>query len=330
MNNKRLAVIDTGTNTFRLLIAEIQPGSFQNSYSIKEICSKRIMTRLGEGIHDNGFLKREAMDRSIAALKEFNDIISRYHVYKISAIATSALREAENNDEFLEKVKETTGIEIEVVSGEEEAKLTAAGMLMDMVPPETALMVDIGGGSTELIFNARRKPLLIRSLDLGVVYLAGRYMINDPPLHEDLKHMEEEILQKINSTAKHFKKLFTRDTVFIGTAGTVTALAAMTQNLTKFEHNKIHNFKLTKDNVKNIFPVISRLSSNERARHMPFEPARLDIIVPGTLILFKLMEIFGFNEIRVSNYGLREGILINFYNKEAYHQESSRRYPDKN
>ena len=280
------------------------------------------MTRLGEGIHDNGFIKREAIDKSITALKEFNDIISRYHVYKTSAIATSALREAGNSDEFCRKVKETTNLEIEVISGEEEAKLTAAGMLIDMVPPETALMVDIGGGSTELIFNERRKPLLIRSLNLGVLYLAGKYMTNDPPLYEDLKHMEEEILQKINSTAKPFKKLFTRDTVFTGTAGTVTALAAMTQKLTKFEHNNIHNFKLTIDNVKNIFSGISRLSSNERAGQIAFEPARLDIIVPGTLILFKLMEIFGFNEIRVSNYGLREGILINLYNKEADHQKS--------
>ncbi|HDH04101.1 MAG TPA: Ppx/GppA family phosphatase [Nitrospirae bacterium] len=308
-----------GTNTFRLLIAEVQPDSFQNSYSIKEFCSKRIMTRLGEGIHDNGFIKREAIDKSITALKEFNDIISRYHVYKTSAVATSALREAENSGEFLGKAREIISFEIEVISGEEEAKLSAAGMLIDMAPPETALMVDIGGGSTELIFNARRKPLLIHSFNLGVVYLAGKYMINDPPLSEDLKHMEEEILQKINSTVKPFKKLFTRDTVFIGTAGTITALAAMSQNLTKFDHNKIHNFKLTIDNVKNIFSEISRLSSSERAGHIPFEPARLDIIVPGTLILFKLMEVFGFKEIRVSNYGLREGILINLYNKEAGH-----------
>ena len=316
---KTLAAIDMGTNTFRLLIAEVQPEPFQNSYSIKEFCSKRIMTRLGEGIHDNGFLKREAIDKSITALKEFNDIISRHHVYKTSAVATSALREAENSGEFLGKAKEIINFDIEVISGEEEAKLSAAGMLIDMAPPETALMVDIGGGSTELIFNARRKPLLVQSLNLGVVCLAGKYMVNDPPLSEDLKHMEEEILQKINSTAKPFKRLFTRDTVFIGTAGTITALAAMSQNLTKFDHNKIHNFKLTIDNVKNIFSAISRLSSRERAGRIPFEPARLDIIAPGTLILFKLMEIFGFKEIRVSNYGLREGILINLYNKEAGH-----------
>ena len=232
-----------GTNTFRLLIAEVQPDSFQNSYSIKEFCSKRIMTRLGEGIHDNGFIKREAIDKSITALKEFNDIISRYHVYKTSAVATSALREAENSGEFLGKAREIISFEIEVISGEEEAKLSAAGMLIDMAPPETALMVDIGGGSTELIFNARRKPLLIHSFNLGVVYLAGKYMINDPPLSEDLKHMEEEILQKINSTVKPFKKLFTRDTVFIGTVGTITALAAMSQNFTKFDYNKIYNFK---------------------------------------------------------------------------------------
>jgi exopolyphosphatase/guanosine-5'-triphosphate,3'-diphosphate pyrophosphatase len=315
VKNKTLAAIDIGTNTFRLLIAEVQSDPWQKNYSIKEICSERIITRLGDGISDNGSIKRQAVTRSINALKKFSNIIYGQNVYETLAVATSALREAENSDDFLKKVKDATGLEIKVITGREEAEITASGMMIDMVLPKTALMVDIGGGSTELIFRKSKKPVLANSLNLGVVYLAGKYMLNDPPLPKDLREMQEEIVQNIKIHFNSFKKLFTGDTVFIGTAGTVTALAAMTQNLTKFDHDKIHNFKFTINTVRDIFSIISSLSSDERAGHIPFELARLDIIVPGTLILLNLMEIFGFNEITVSNYGLREGILIELYKK---------------
>jgi len=177
-------------------------------------------------------------------------------------------------------------------------------------------MLDIGGGSTELIFMKGGKPLAVHSLDLGVVYLAGKYMMTDPPLTGDLMLMEEEISGKIKSSVRPLKKLFSRDTVCIGTAGTVTALAAMSQNLRKFNHNKIHKYILTLESVNKIFSAISGLSSKERAEYIPFELARLDIIVPGTLILLTLMESVGFKEITVSNYGLLEGILIDLYRKK--------------
>ncbi len=320
MENQKLAAIDIGTNTFRLLIGEVERDPVRKNYSIKEVCSKRIITRLGNGITDNGIIKEQAVARSIKALKQFSRIISRHRVNKTSAVATSALREAKNSKDFLDKARDAAGLDIKVISGRQEAKLTASGMLIDMTPPKSALMLDIGGGSTELIFMKGKKPLAIHSLDLGVVYLAGKYMISDPPLPEDLGRMKEEISKKITASIKSFKKLFSRDTVFIGTAGTVTALAAMSQNLKRFNHNKVHKFILTLDNVRKIFSTISRLSSEERAKHIPFELARLDIIVPGTLILLQIMESFGFEEITVSNYGLQEGVLIDLYNKERLHE----------
>lgn len=335
MESNPLAAIDIGTNTFRLLIAEVQPEAHRNNYKIKEIYSERTVTRLGEGISESGLIRKEAINRSIKTLKKFNKIISTYHVYKTSAIATSALRDAKNKKEFLKKVKDTTGIDIEIISGEEEARKTSLGMLIDLTQPKTALMVDIGGGSTELIFIRQRKPVLVHSLNLGVVYLAEKYMKHDPPLKEDLIKMDRYISKEIKSIVKPYLKLKTHPeqvgtklpglapnrrgragkTVFIGTAGTVTTLSAIAQHLTKFEHSKVHNTKITIEKIRSIFSHISTITAKERMKYHPFDPTRLDIIVPGTLILLKLMETFRFKEVIVSNYGLREGILIDLYNK---------------
>ncbi|MBI5408975.1 MAG: Ppx/GppA family phosphatase [Nitrospirae bacterium] len=329
MKTKPLAAIDIGTNTFRLIIADVAFNPDNNSYSIKELFSDRIITRLGEGMPHNRSLKEEAIIRGINALKRFRDALSHHNVYKTSAVATSALREAENRDEFLRKAKETAGLDIRIISGEEEAMKTASGMLIDMAIPETALMVDIGGGSTELIFAKKGRPQLVRSIDLGVVYLAGKYMKHDPPLKEDLIEMGKCISEAIGSIAKPFFKLKTQygrvsnpplhnsklQTLFIGTAGTITTLSAVKQGLIKFEHDKIHNSRMTRESVENLFSDITAVSSLERSRLIPFEPSRLDIIVPGTLILLKLMEVFDFREITVSDYGLREGILIELYNE---------------
>jgi exopolyphosphatase/guanosine-5'-triphosphate,3'-diphosphate pyrophosphatase len=315
VKNKTLAAIDIGTNTFRLLIAEVGFDPQQENYTIREIHSERVITRLGEGIHESRNLKDEAVERSITALKKFCRTVGFHDVDKISALATSALREAENSDYFLEEVKKVTELPITVISGEEEAKITSTGILLDMDVPDRAFMIDIGGGSTELVYAKRGAAEYVHSLNTGVVYLAGKYMLTDPPSPEALKQMEQEIVQKITATVTQFQKLMSEETVFIGTAGTVTSLAAMAQNLTTFEHDKIHNYTLSFDMVKNLFSTISTISSEDRARLIPFELARLDIIVPGTLILLKLMEAFGFKEITVSNYGLREGILIDLYNK---------------
>ena len=320
MKNKPLAAIDIGTNTFRLLIAKVlRDAHKKNNYNINEICSERIITRLGEGIHESGLIKKEALTKGITALKKFSDTISRHNVYKTSVIATSALREAKNRDEFLKKAKEATGLDIEIISGEEEARKTSLGMLLGITIPKTALMADIGGGSTELIFIRQRKPELVHSLNLGVVYLADKYMKNDPPLKKDLGHMDRHISMEIGTIVRPFSELITHNsklkTVFVGTAGTVTTLSAISQHLTKFEHNKIHNSKLTIEEIRNIFSKISTITAKERVKYHPFEPERLDIIVPGTIILLKILETFGFKEVIVSNYGLREGILLELYRK---------------
>lgn len=298
-----------GTNTFRLLIANV------NGSSLKEIYSERIITRIGEGVSESGLLKKEAIQRGILTLKRFADIISGHDVEGITAIATSALREARNSDEFLTQAKDETGLDIKILSGEEEAGRSLLGIFIGIPAPESALIVDIGGGSTELIASRDTKPLFIKSLNLGVVYLSDKYMKYDPPRKEDMELMGAEISQKLTPVVSPIIKLLTANTVFIGTAGTVTTLSAMIQGLSSFEHEKVHNFRISLSAVREVFSDISTISAKERAKYPALEPERFDIIVPGSLILLRIMETFGFKEVIVSDYGLREGIILELYNK---------------
>ncbi len=307
--NRPLAAIDIGTNTTRLLIGKIKRNGIERIYS------ERIVTRLGEGISGRGLITKRAIKRGIEALRKFSGVISRHDVLRTLVVATSALRDAENRDEFLKKAKDAARFDIKIISGEKEARITSSGMLSGITPPVSALMADIGGGSTELIFVRRKKPELVQSLNLGVVYLAEKYMKHDPLLKTDLNRMDNEISLRIMPAAGVFKKLFSGDTVFIGTAGTVTALSAIAQRLKRFDHGRIHNSRMTLKKIKDIFLKISSITAEERVKYHPFDPSRLDIIVPGTLILLKLMETFGFNEITISDYGLKEGILLELYSK---------------
>jgi exopolyphosphatase/guanosine-5'-triphosphate,3'-diphosphate pyrophosphatase len=313
VESKPLAAIDIGTNTFRLLIANILYNPKTNKYKIREIFSERTITRLGQGISEKGIIKKLAIAKSSAVLRKYSDIISQHNVQAVSAVATSALREAGNRKEFIKKVKETSGLKIKIISGREEARKTSLGVLAGIVSLKAALIADIGGGSTELIFIRNGKPVIARSLNLGVVHLADEYMKNDPPLKRDLTLMEKRIDQKIMPAVKSFSELIFENPVFIGTAGTITALAAIAQNLKKFDHSKVHCFRLGIKKIRNIFSAISTITARERVKCHPFEPERLDIIVPGTLILIKLMQTFDFKGVIVSNYGLREGILLDLY-----------------
>lgn len=312
-----LAAIDIGTNTFRLLIAAVCPGQGNSGISVREIHSERIITRLGEGLSENGLLKKEAMTRGIDALKQFSSLISEHHAEKVLATATSALRNAKNSNEFIARAKESAGIEIEIITGDKEAELTAAGILVDMQKPESSLMIDIGGGSTELIFTNFDAPLNIRSIDLGVVYLAEKYMKSDPPSERELELLEKEISGKLETVRDAFAELITPKTLITGTAGTITALAAALQHLEKYDHEKVHNYRMKIPDIQQIYSAMIHMTTAQRSKFLPFEPSRLDIIVPGTLILLKLMSIFGFNELIVSNYGLREGILTELYTRRA-------------
>jgi exopolyphosphatase/guanosine-5'-triphosphate,3'-diphosphate pyrophosphatase len=311
------AAIDIGTNTFRLLIAEIHYNPANKGYSLKEICSERIITRLGEGIAASGRISDISMQKGLNALEIFSQIISENNVTKTSAVATSALREAQNSQDFISKARLQSSLDIRTISGEEEARLTASGMMLDMEVPEEAILIDIGGGSTELIYSRNGIPVHLQSLKMGVVYLAATYMNDDPPPAIKIHEMEKEIADVIFSDTAFLDQKSVNGACLIGTAGTITTLAAVSLNLTSFEHDKIHRARISAETIRDIFSRIACISSAERSQYIPFEPERLDIIVPGTLILLKLMERFRSDEIFVSNYGLREGIILDLFRNKG-------------
>ena len=299
-----IAGVDIGTLTSRLLIADVP-----ESGPYRELESDRRIVRLGEGLHAEGALLPQAMERVINTLGEWRQLIERSHVDREVAVATQAVRKATNRDEFLANIKRKSGFEVEVISGEEEARRTMLGIRSGL-PSGTGGVVglDIGGGSTELMLDRPGEPLMVRSVELGVVRLTERLLADDPPTLAEVNVAEEEIrnqAERVHGTLGTLAGL-----TLVGTAGTITTLAAMAQRLPTYEAIRIHNYWLTLDSIRGLEQELLARKVSQR-RGMPgLEPGREDVIVAGTLILRCIMQTLGFTAALVSDLGLREGIVL--------------------
>jgi exopolyphosphatase/guanosine-5'-triphosphate,3'-diphosphate pyrophosphatase len=304
MNRRRLAGIDIGTLTCRLLIADLSSNG-----SLKELHSERRILRLGEGVDQSKRLKREAMDRVTHCLQEWRRVIDGYHVQARTVVATSAVRDAENRQEFVERVKAETGLDITVLTGEEEARRTMLGIRSGLAPDVTdVLAVDIGGGSTEFIFACDGQPPSVRSIDIGVVRLSERLLHHDPPTQEEIDQARAWIGKE---TTKALAQMPRKTGVtFIGTAGTITALAAMAQQLPVYEPARIHNYRLALETIADLEQQLLGRSKAERVGMPGLETNREDVIAAGAIILRTVMDTLGKPECLVSDLGLREGMLI--------------------
>lgn len=301
----RLACIDIGTLTCRLLIGEVDGHG-----PVKTIYSGRKILRLGEGVDQTKRLDPEAMTRVIAALREWQRVIEQHDVGAFTAVATSAVREARNREEFLQRVEREAGVEVEVIDGEEEARRTLLGLRSGL--PESVqdiLGLDIGGGSTELIVSREGQGAQTISLDIGVVRLSERVLKSDPPSATEIQEAERLIhssTQEALTTLGNVSGL-----TFVGTAGTITSLAAIAQGLTTYDPQRIHNFTLTLDTVKRIEHTVRTRTKADRIGIPGLEPGREEVIAAGTLILRCIMEDLHQDQCLVSEYGLREGVLVN-------------------
>jgi exopolyphosphatase/guanosine-5'-triphosphate,3'-diphosphate pyrophosphatase len=301
MNQGFDAVIDLGTNTFRLLIAEIRRGRIQTIYSENRI------TRLGEGFSGK-IICPAAIERAIAALSSFQRTLTQHFVAHLSVVGTSAIRDAVNQKSFLLSVRELVGFDVEVLSGEEEARLTFLGanqILQNREGP--MLMVDIGGGSTELIVAEGEVPHFMTSLPLGVVHLTEKYLRHDPPLLEECHAMQSEIARIISDAVPSFPS---GKGLFAGTAGTLTTLAAIAQKMARYDVERINRYILLKEMIEEILKMILKTPIKDRLKIIGLEPGREEIIVAGTFILLAIMEVCHYDLVTVSDYGLREGVLV--------------------
>jgi exopolyphosphatase/guanosine-5'-triphosphate,3'-diphosphate pyrophosphatase len=300
----RVAGVDIGTLTCRLLIADLSP-----ALSLKELRSERRILRLGEGVDQTKRLSPAAMDRVIQCLKEWRGIIDGYHVDAATAVATSAVRDATNRDEFLEAAKRESGFEVEVINGEEEARRTMLGIRSGLPPGVTELLaLDIGGGSTEFILDRPNQTPVIRSLDIGVVRLCERLLHHDPPTVEEIRQARDWVRKETEAAMSAMGQH--RTAAFVGTAGTITSLAAMAQELPAYEPARIHHYRLQLDRIRELEQTLLSRKKADRAGLPGLERGREEVIAAGAIIIRTVMETLGMSCVLVSDLGLREGVLI--------------------
>lgn len=309
-----LGGIDIGTNTLRLLIAEIGPVLY------REIGSDRRITRLGQDLDRTGVLSRDARERSIKALADFSARIKKHAVRQVDTVGTSALRKASNSREFITEVQLRTGLDIRIIPGEEEARLTLLGVSRALrntstgeSPLSSALVIDIGGGSTELIITRPGEDPVVVSLPLGAVYLTERFIHHDPPSGEELQRLRRSVREELEQQRILFRPGLV--SIFVGTAGTITTLAAMDQKLAVYDPNLINRSMLTRSTIEGMVRMLSESTLKERRDIPGLEHGREDIILAGAIVTQEIMERFGFTTIVVSDWGLREGILFDLYEK---------------
>jgi exopolyphosphatase/guanosine-5'-triphosphate,3'-diphosphate pyrophosphatase len=317
-----LAGIDIGTNSIRLLIAETGPGAFRQLYSTRRT------TRLGKDLDRTGMLSPDAMARSLSALIEFSACIHRFSAAQTSAIGTSALRNASNAHTFIADVRQRTGILISVISGEDEARLTLRGVKsalheegMNAGALDSALVIDIGGGSTEFIVTSEGSKPLVQSLPLGAVYLSERYSTADPPGADALAALRQAVRSELDQAEQRGPALpratGDRPRQLIGTAGTITTLAAMDQAMTVYDPARINGSVLTRGAVDRLVLTLVRSTAAERRTLAGLEPGREDIILPGAIVTQEIMERYAYREMLVSDWGLREGIIADLLTRRS-------------
>jgi len=302
MNRRRVAAIDFGTNTARLLIADRNPdGSFEYVRIEREI------VRMGGGFDRESGLSAEAVLRGTECLKRFAKIMVSSGVSTPRAVATSAVRDAANGMEFVDSIYRQTGIALSVIGGELEGTLTLAGVVAGLrTRRENLLVFDVGGGSTEYTLSHNGSAAFIRSLPLGVVRLTEGKVTPG--------QMSEKICRELDGLrddmARSNSIVNPEGTVLIGTAGTATTLAAINLQMTDYDYRRVHNSVLSIDEIRRIYSMLLPLSLEERLTVPGLEKGREDLIIAGTLITLHTMERFGFSSFTVSDYGLLEGLVV--------------------
>lgn len=301
----RLAGVDIGTLTCRLLIADVPADG-----RLIEVQSERRILRLGEGVDQTKQLSIAAMDRVVQCLREWRALIDASHVDATAAVATSAVRDAANRDEFLDRVKREAGFEVELISGEEEARRTMLGIRSGLPAGVThVLALDIGGGSTEFILDRPDQPPTVRSINIGVVRLCERLLRHDPPTDGEVQQAREWIAKETRAAVSEMGNYQTA--TFVGTAGTVTSLAAMAQKLSTYEPARIHNYRLKLDTIQELEQTLLSCKKADRTGLPGLEKDREEVIAAGAIIIRTVMETLGMSSVLVSDLGLREGVLIN-------------------
>lgn len=301
----RVAAFDCGTNTIKFLVADLDPATGEEVELVRDMR----MVRLGQGVDRTGRLDPEAVRRTFAAIDEFAPLVKQHGAERIRFCATSASRDATNAHEFVTGVRERLGVEPDVVTGAEEAQLSYDGAtrsLTDVAGP--ILVVDIGGGSTELILgDAHGHVTAGHSLDIGSVRLHERLMPGDPPPREEIDAAAEVIDRALDTLPDHGVDIDKARTV-VGVAGTITTVAAAVLDLAAYDRNAIHHSHISGDGVHGVAERLLAMTVAER-RELPWlHPGRADVIGAGVLILDRILRRASVPEMLVSEADILDGV----------------------
>ena len=296
---KRVASIDIGTNTILLLIAKVEGEKIHPLFEMETV------VRLGEGVQKNGVLLDEAMERGLQTLTQYLKWCQERGVQKIFAAGTSALREAKNSEDFLNLVKGKLDLSIEVISGDEEARLSFLAVTKDITETKKPiLVVDVGGGSTEFILGKGNQILQWISLPLGSVRFTEEFLHSDPIQKEEWNRMEKKIRGHLVSIPHSSESIS-----MVAVGGTATTLASVEQGLEDFIAEKIHHFILEKEALKNQLLLYQSKTIDERKKIPGLPMARADVILAGGAILYLAMEELKCPSVLISCHGVRYGLL---------------------
>jgi exopolyphosphatase/guanosine-5'-triphosphate,3'-diphosphate pyrophosphatase len=303
----RLATIDLGSNTVRLLVADVAGDRW------RVVDADQRVTRLAEGLARSGRLSVAAADRTAAAVAEYVARARRASVDRLAIVATSAVREAANGDDFVAALARATGERVRVVSGAEEASLTLSGVLSGLddraSSPAVTLVFDIGGGSTEYILATGGRAVAAVSLRLGVVDLAERYPFPAAVDWPRFRALQAEVAARLAAELPGQIRATAVDRL-VGTAGTATTLAALDLGLATYDPQRVQGHVLSRAAVETLRARLGALTVGERAALPCLEPGRADLIVPGVAIVLATLDATGADALVVSDWGLREGIMV--------------------
>jgi exopolyphosphatase/guanosine-5'-triphosphate,3'-diphosphate pyrophosphatase len=303
----RVAAVDCGTNSIRLLIAELDPAT---GHAV-DLDRRMLIVRLGQDVDRTGRLAPQALERTFAACREYAAVIAEYGVpaERTRFVATSASRDAENSAEFAKGVREIIGVDPEVVSGDEEAQLSFAGATKGLAGTSVAapyLVFDLGGGSTEFVLGGETVQAA-RSVDIGSVRLTERHFAgSEVPTPTQIAAAEADIARGLNQAAETVP--LTAAATLVGLAGTVTTVAAIALGLPEYQSARIHHSKLSLTRVREVTEQLLGATHAERAAIPSLHPGRVDVIAAGALVLRSVMERTGAAELVVSEHDILDGI----------------------
>ena len=306
--SRRVAAVDCGTNSIRLLIADVDPDASRGRATLSDVDRRMEIVRLGQGVDTTGRLAPEALDRTLKALRGYAELIESHGAEAVRMVATSATRDAANADEFTRRVTEVLGTGPEVVTGDEEARLSFLGATAELGAsvPAPYLVTDIGGGSTEFVLGQDGQVASALSVNIGCVRMTERHLRDDPPSPAQIEAATADIDRAIARAAAAVDS--SRARTLVGLAGSVTTVAGIALDLPGYDPERLHHSRIAAAQVHEVTTRLLGQTRAERARIPVMHPGRIDVIGGGALILDRIMIRLGLAEVLVSEHDILDGI----------------------